>query len=305
MKPITFAAPRIKRFETDEFQPSGEPRFVAVSLKGMQCSLRCDHCRMKMLAALHSASTPERFLALAERLHNEGCRGMLLTGGCDPDGTIPLIPFVDAAAEARRRFGFRYAVHTKLVTEEFARAAAAIGTDLLMTDVVGEDDSLREVYHLEGRTVRDVEASLDFADAQGLSLAPHILIGIARGKVVGEYRAIDLLRGRRVAVLCLVVLTPLRNTPLEGVEVDIPAVLDVMTIARRELPDIPITLGCAKTGGASQRALEEHALALGFDAIAYPSEGIVEKARALGRPVRFTEACCSFFDWVETGEPGG
>jgi uncharacterized radical SAM superfamily protein len=303
MKPVTFSAPCIKRFETDEFRPSGQPRFVAVSLNGMRCHLQCDHCKTRMLGALYQAGTPERFLEICDSVHARGCRGMLLTGGCDRDGTIPLPRFVDAVRLARQRFGFRYAVHTKLVTPQLAEAAAAIGADLLMNDVVGDDESIREVYHLRDKSTRDIEASLDQAAAAGLALAPHILIGIARGAIVGEYRALDMLRGRRIAVLCLVVLTPLRNTPLQGVAVDVAGALEVMSAARRAFPETRLTLGCVKTSGKSQRMLEEHALALEFDAIAYPSEGLVDHARALGHPVRFTEACCSFVEWTETDTP--
>ena len=294
MRAITFAAPRIKRYETDDFAPSGEPRFVAISLNGRQCELLCDHCKTRLLGALYQAESPERFATLCEHLHEQGCRGMLLTGGCGSDGTIPLPRFVDAAREAKNRWGFRYAVHTKLVTEEFVRAAVAVGTDELMLDVVGDDESLREVYHLEGKSVRDVEASLNRAQAAGLALAPHILIGIARGKVAGERRALEMLVGRALAALCLVVLTPLRNTPLEGTVVDLPAVLDILTAARQMFPETYLTLGCAKTGGRTQRAIEEHALALGFNAIAYPSDGLVTRAREQGYDVHFSEACCSF-----------
>ena len=81
MRRITFAAPLIKRYETADFQPSGEPRFIAVSLRGMECHLMCDHCGTRMLAALHRAETPERLLRLCERMHGRGCRGLLLTGG--------------------------------------------------------------------------------------------------------------------------------------------------------------------------------------------------------------------------------
>jgi uncharacterized radical SAM superfamily protein len=292
---ITFAAPRIKRYATDEFQPSGEPRFIAVSLTGMRCDLMCDHCRTRMLSALHRAATPERFLTLAENMHARGCRGMLLTGGCDSDGTIPLPAFAEAVREAKQRWGLRFASHSKLATERFARSAAEAGIDLLMLDLVGDTESLRGVYHLHGKSLRDVEASLDHSEAHGLPLAPHIMLGLAHGRVRGERRALEMLRGRRnLRALVLVVLTPLRATPMAGTRIDLPAVLEVMADARREFPDIPMTLGCAKTGGAMQRRLEEHALALGFDAIAYPSEGIVGRAREMGCEVRFSEACCAF-----------
>ncbi len=248
-----------------------------------------------MLGALYHAQSPEGFLCLCENLHNKGCRGILLTGGCEPDGAIPLVEFAEAAGEARRRWGLRFAAHTKLATPDFARAAAEIGVDPLMLDIVGDDETLRGVYHLRDRSVADVEASLDLAEGLGLPLAPHILAGLAWGQVKGEYRAIEMLKGHAAAVkaLALVVLTPLRETPMAACRVDIPAVLDVMSAARREFPGVFLTLGCAKTGGRTQRRLEEHALALGFNAIAYPSEGIVACAREMGFDVRFSEDCCA------------
>ena len=293
MKAITFAAPSIKRYETDEFQPSGDPRFIAVSLMGSSCRLMCDHCRTRMLKALHRASTPERFLLLCENMHARGCRGMLLTGGCDRDGTIPLPPFASAAREARERWGYRFAAHTKLVTDDFARAAVAAGIDPLMVDVVGDEDSLHEVYHLRKHSLEDVERSLDRAEAHGLRLAPHIMIGLARGRVVGERRALKMLQGRPLAALAIVAFTPLRHTPMADVKIDLPAVLEILEEARQAFPDTRLSLGCAKTGGKMQRQLEERALELGYDAIAYPSEGVIARAREMGYEVTLSEACCA------------
>lgn len=298
VKSITFSAPCIKRYETDDFPASGTPRFIALALNGERCALQCDHCGTQMLKALYKVQTPEQFRSLASRMADRGCRGMLLTGGCDPDGTIPLPEFSEAAQEAKQRFGFRYAVHTKLITESFADSAVQCGADLVMLDLVGDDESLRTVYHLAGHSVADVRRSLDIGEQRGLRLAPHILIGISHGRVVGERVALEMLRGRDIASLALVVLTPLRGTPMQGVQVDLPAVLDLLTQAREMFPQMRITLGCAKTGGKTQRALEEHALQIGFDAIAYPSEGLVEKARAEGYSVTLTEACCAFDQWL-------
>lgn len=293
---ITFSAPCIKRYQTDDFCTGGEPRFVAVSLNGDRCILQCDHCRTRMLKALYQVNSPEQFELLADRLVAKGCRGMLLTGGCDRDGTIPLVRYAEAARAAHERLGLRYAVHTKFVTEAFAEACKLTGADLLMTDLVGENESLHSVYHLRGYSVDDVRRSLDIAESRGLRLAPHIMIGIARGQVVGEYAALDMLKGRDVATLALVVLTPLLGTPLADAKIDLAAVMEVLSAAREMYPRMRVTLGCAKTGGRMQRAIEEHALRIGLDAIAYPSEGIVDQARSMGYDVRLSEACCAFID---------
>ena len=62
---------------------------------------------------------------------------------------------------------------------------------------------------------------------------------------------------------------------------DLPAVLEFLSEARQAFPDIRMTLGCAKTGGKTQRVLEEHALKLGFDAIAFKDRMTLECAQSI------------------------
>lgn len=298
-KEIVFSAPHIKRYETDEFAPGTEPRFVAISLRGSECHLLCDHCRTRMLSALYHVKKPEQFMTLVENLVRKGCRGILVTGGCDLDGTIPLEDFSKVVREAKDRFGLHIASHTKMVTGSFAAAAVEAGIDLVMCDLVGADKPLQEVYHLSNRTIADVEASLDNAIEHGLKLAPHILIGIDYGKVESEYRALDMLKNRPFESLALVVLTPLRHTPMANSVIDEEGVLRFLEHAREQYPQSKLTLGCAKTWGALQRRFEEKALQLGFNAIAYPSEGIISLARQMGYTVKLTESCCAFLDRID------
>ena len=89
-----------------------------------------------------------------------------------------------------------------------------------MIDVVGDEASLHDVYHLRRATLEDVRRSLDLAEAHGLALAPHIMIGLAYGKVVGERRALEMLKGRPLTALAMVVLTPLRQTPMADVQIE-------------------------------------------------------------------------------------
>ena len=297
MKEITFSAPYIKRFETDEFKQSTEPRFIAVSLKGHKCNLLCDHCKTRMLTALYKAENTDKFIGLCEKMHKKGCEGMLITGGCDPDGTIPLIGFVDTISEMKNKYGFKYAVHTKLANEEFVKAVRRANIDLLMIDLVGDLEAMHEVYHLKDYDLSHIEKSIIYAAKYEVPLAPHIMIGINHGKVEGEYRAIEMLKDKPFDTLVLVVLTPLMKTPMEGTKIDQDGVLRFLEHARKVFPDRRITLGCAKTWGKMQRAFEEKALELEYNAIAYPSEGIVTMAKEMGYNIKYTEECCAFFCW--------
>ncbi|MGE5242171.1 MAG: radical SAM protein, partial [Bacteroidota bacterium] len=63
--------------------------------------------------------------------------------------------------------------------------------------------------------------------------------------------------------------------------------------ARAALPDIPLLLGCARPPGTTKAVIDAYAVMAGVNGMAHPSEGVVELAVRLGRPVRVTPACCS------------
>ena len=107
----------------------------------------------------------------------------------------------------------RVIVHSGMVSPELAAALATSGVDGVMLDVIGADETLREVYHLE-LTVADVERSLHLLAAHGLRLIPHIVLGLHFGRFLGELRALEMVTAYPVSTLVLVVLAPLAGTPM-------------------------------------------------------------------------------------------
>jgi len=63
--------------------------------------------------------------------------------------------------------------------------------------------------------------------------------------------------------------------------------------ARRRLPDRQVLLGCARPPGLHKRAVDAYAVMAGLDGIAFPADGVVGVARAVGRPFHQEHACCS------------
>ena len=291
---VYFFAPSIKHFETDEFANSAAPIFAPVSITGQSCDLGCKHCRGKLLNGMYVARSPEALRPLASRLKSRGCRGLLLTGGCDGDGLVPLSPFCGALGQIKRELGFKTAVHTKLLDEALAEALAGAAPDVVMLDVAGADETLREMFNLPHKTVADVERGLDLCDRYELALAPHIVLGAHGGRLYGEYKALDMLRGRKLAALVIALLMPLEGKrTADFTPPDLEATREFFRAARGRFPDIPVLLGCARPMGPIQREIDLAALAAGFDGIAYPAEGTVAKARQMSlRPV-FSEYCCA------------
>lgn len=118
---------------------------MAVSVTGRGCALRCAHCNEHYLAGMRSLDDP----ALAR------ARSLLISGGCDLRGRVPILPHLEAIARAGA--GKRLNWHVGLIDEE-TMCAIAPYVDTISYDLVGDDETIREVYGLE-KTVADYIAT--------------------------------------------------------------------------------------------------------------------------------------------------
>ena len=294
LRDVYFYAPTIKKYETDEYVNKQYPFFVPVSVTGTKCSLNCDHCCRIILESMYEARDPESLYNLALRLKERGCKGLLVSGGAGIDGSVPLTPFASVMARLKRELGFKMAVHTGLVDDEMADALAEACIDSAMVDIIGSDETIREVYHLKA-SVSDYENSLKNLISRDVKVSPHVVVGLHYGRILGEYKALEIISKYKIASLVLVVLNPLRNTPMaETTPPGIEEVKGIFAAARDMFPSTPILLGCARPGGKYRLQLDKLALDMGINGIAYPSEGMVQYARKKGLNPVFSEYCCSF-----------
>ncbi len=290
---IHFYLPSLKHYETNEVATPATARFVPVSVTGTSCRLMCDHCRGQILTSMTPVGSPDELVALGERLARRGANGVLVTGGSDLRGVVPLAPFSDAMRELKERHGLTVIVHTGLVDRDEARALGRAGIDAAMIDVIGADETVREVYHLDAAVERFDAALAHLAD-EGVPTAPHVVIGIHYGRIVGEGRALEMIARHPVASLVLVVLSPLPGTPMEGLAcLTGEDLAELFAEARMMFPRTPVLLGCARPEGDEKFGIDEAALAAGVNGIAFPADGIVARAGEMGlRPV-FSSDCCA------------
>ncbi len=271
---------------------TGGACFPAVSVTGPACALGCDHCGAQILRSLRPAGPPGGFRRLVERLAERGARGLLLTGGCTPEGSVPLAPYLDGLARAAE-LGLRVVVHTGLVDGETARALREAGVAQVLLDLIGDAGTIHRVYHLD-RAPADYRRSLELLLEEGLAVVPHIVVGLHYGQVRGEWEALSWVVDARPPGLVLVMLMPLPGTPMAGVAPP-PAeeVARLAAVARVLAPDLFVSLGCARPGGPLRREAERLCVDAGIDAIAFPTEETLFHARARGlEPVCLPE-CCS------------
>jgi len=288
---LAFAVPGAKRYETEHYVNTPH-RFASISLTGRQCALQCEHCRGRLLAGMRPAPDPEALLALGQRLLAEGCQGALISGGADADGAVPLKPHLSAIARLVE-WGLQVIVHTGLLDRETAQGLKGAGVHQVLFDVVGDEETIRQVLHLD-RTPQDYADTLALLRELEVPVAPHVIAGLHYGELRGELAALETIRRVGSDVLVIVVLRPLPRTPMADVTPMAPDVVGrLVAVARLLHPAIPLTLGCARPAGADKVEIERRAILAGVNAVAYPGPETVALARELGLQADFAETCCT------------
>ena len=276
---LTVSAPSAKTYISDHYR-NKRASFVNISVTGGECALECEHCKKRLLETMISVKNSEELNKLGDRLVEKGCEGVLISGGSLPSGEVPLMPYIDGIAYLKSR-GLKVIVHTGLATRETAKKLKMAGVDQVLLDIIGDDTTIRSVYHLD-KTTADFQDALSILTEEGLDIAPHIVIGLDFGRIVGEYRALEMICEVKPNTVVLVILSP----PPEEIG-------KIAAIARILNPDAHITLGCARPIGDDREVIEKYAVMAGLNGIAYPSDETIEHAESLGLKVMFKDTCCS------------
>ncbi len=288
---LTFAVPGAKRYETEHYRNTAH-RFASISLTGQSCELMCEHCRGRLLVGMRPAPTPDALLAQGQRLIEQGCQGVLISGGADAGGAVPLKPHLSAIARLKE-WGLRVIVHTGLLDRETAEGLKAAQVDQVLFDVIGDESTIREVLHLD-RSPDDYAQTLAMLRELEIPVAPHVIAGLYYGQLRGELAALETIRRVGADVVVIVVLRPLSRTPMAGSPVVEPeAVGRLVAVARLLNPDVPLTLGCARPPGRVKIEMERRAVLSGVNSVAYPDPATVELAAELELRTRFVESCCT------------
>lgn len=298
---------RHKHFGTKLFcySPTGYPyrirdhehtnphNFASLSVTGVSCSLHCSHCDGKLLKGMEATLTPDALYEACRQVKEHGGDGVLISGGSDSAGHVPLDKFTDVIGKVKNELGLMVVVHTGLVTEATAAKLGSTGIDAAMLDIIGSPEVAKAIYHLEDGPAR-MGASLDLLKAQGIPIAPHVLVGLDYGRYSGELEALQMIASRGVDAVVIIALSPLRGTAMAGVAPPSPDTIGrILTVARLGMEQTPLLLGCARPIGAHKTESDKYAIRSGVNGIAYVSQPGVDFARAEGLTPVFRDICCS------------
>jgi uncharacterized radical SAM superfamily protein len=291
---VRFSTPTFKEYESSELQSCGKNSFPAFSITAGGCALMCDHCEARILEPMIPAIRPEMLDQKVRHLiETENLQGFLLSGGSNKRNEIRYSRYYPVVERLKRDFpNLRIAIHTALTDEAGAREMESAGVDVAMLDIIGSEETIRQVYHLD-RPVEDFESTLAALCATSMQISPHIVIGLHYGRILGESNALDILSRHRTQALVLVVIMPFYARPGTFATPDTGEVGRIFLEARQRLPERQVLLGCARPPGMHKRVTDAYAVMAGLDGIAFPADGAVAVADLIGRPFHQAHACCS------------
>jgi uncharacterized radical SAM superfamily protein len=291
---VRFSTPTFKEYESSELQSCGKNSFPAFSITAGGCALMCDHCEARILEPMIPAIRPEMLDRKVRHLiETEDLQGFLLSGGSNKRNEIRYSRYYPVVEKLKRDFpNLRIAIHTALTDEAGAREMESAGVDVAMLDIIGSEETIKQVYHLD-RPVDDFESTLAALCATSMQISPHIVIGLHYGRILGESNALDILSRHRTQALVLVVIMPFYARPGTFATPDTSDVGRIFLEARQRLPERQVLLGCARPPGMHKRVTDAYAVMAGLDGIAFPADGAVAVADIIGRPFHQAHACCS------------
>jgi lipoyl synthase len=237
------------------------------------------------------APDPEQLVNACLALAQKGNLGVLISGGCDEEGRLPWERFIPALEEVKRLTGLPVSIHSGFLDEATAQRLKDAGVDQVLIDVVGDDATYRQIYHLESG-VLSLLATLNALIRVQLPIVPHIVCGLHYGRMKGEKNALEIVAGLNVPLLVVVSFMRIPDPPMW--HVDPPAaeaLAELIAEARLLMPDTEISLGCARPRGSYR--LETLAIDAGVNRMALPSEEALERARFHGLEMRYQKTCCS------------
>jgi uncharacterized radical SAM superfamily protein len=270
-----------------------EGKYPTISITGAGCALNCDHCQRKILETMLPATDPETLYDVCMKMSELGNIGVLISGGSKKDGTLPWERFIETIARIKKDTSLKITIHSGLIDKATAMALRKAGVDEFLIDVIGSEETMRRVYHLDA-SLEQMEESLEALEATGAPVVPHVVFGLDYGEVKGEMTALEMVARHDPYVFVIVVLIPIKDSPMKDVKLPDPEdIIRFMAAARMRMPNVPMALSCARPVGKHRDILDVLAVEAGVNRISMPAEVAVKRAKELGLEVEFHKTCCS------------
>ena len=271
-------------------------KFPAISITGNECSLHCEHCNKKYLKGMKSILNNDELKRFLFNHYENGGVGVLISGGCMPDGSVPLLEFLDTVNLIKKQTSLIINAHTGLLNEKTAEKLAKSKVDIISFDINMDEEVIRNIYHLN-KDPEDYKKSIELLKKYHLNVVPHICIGLHYGKIHKELETIKFIKesGLNPSLIVLIVLIPPKSSKEKFVQPTPVDIAKIITIIRFVFPNTEISLGCMRPRDKSKLQIEKYAIQAGITRIEIPSIQTLEwiKKKHSDVEFKFFSACCA------------
>lgn len=270
-----------------------KPYFPSISLTGGFCALNCDYCKGRYLLDMISADDPENLYDTCVSLEADGARGVLLSGGYNKEGYLPIEPFLDSITRISQETNLFLSVHPGLVSDGLARKLGDAGIDLVDFNFIVDEEVIIRRNGIQ-KAPKDYKNTLNSLLNEISHVAPHILLGLSREGLKAGRLALNALSGKKISALVFLIIIPPSSSQSKNYEIPKPKQVGrLIAEARLNFPDIPLSLGCMRPRDTHRVETEIEAVRSGIDRIVLSSKESMQVARELGLEVHRLEACCA------------
>ncbi len=271
--------------------------FPSLSVTGSSCALMCKHCKGKLLESLIPATTCDELEKKALQLQKNGAKGILITGGCDMQGKVPVSDLIPAIKKLKEETELLLIAHTGFISSEEAGALKGSGLDGIGFDVIGDMNTAKEVYGLDVSEKEYIESLLAI-ESSGIMVFPHVCVGLHFGELKGEFRALELIKTITPSTVIITGLMPVSGTPMARIKPEPSDFEKVMERATGMFPSV--VLGCAHSTGKDREEIEKIALKCGVSGIASPTLQTINFAKEKGYEISYYGTCCGLMPCEKT-----
>jgi len=257
--------------------------FVTVSITGKECDLRCAHCGARFLGHMVPATSPEALFDIAMQAKKDGCLGMLVSGGSDSEGVVPIFDYLNTIENIKNDTKLIINVHTGFIEQADIQRLSDKGIDIVSFDVVGSSTAVKNVYGLDLDKGYFEGALAAFKEAS-LNVVPHVTAGLDGGGDSGEEAALELIAKAPPKMVIV--------NALMGSGSDEDRLMKTLDMANRILSDdVKLSVGCMRPRDIELDALE--LIQLGVTSVAMPSKRFIKQLVDNGIEHEFRNGCCA------------
>lgn len=245
--------------------------FPSVSVTGSRCDLMCEHCKGYFLREMEAPDSDF-----------SSKNGILLSGGCDLNGAVPVISAINTIKSLSEK-GKIVNIHCGFSSE---KEIAEIGKHnvVFSVDLHQDQGVISSVLHLNKKP-EDYSKLLDAMISTGKKVIPHITVGFGGDDL---YMSGMLAKSKGLKKIVLLSMIPVENTVVEDTVISEEAVLEAYEMLKDM--GLEVSLGCMRN--RNLRTLEIRCIEAGMRRIANPSMQTISWAKEHGFEIVEEKLCC-------------